>query len=330
MKRSALASWIGCALLSASALSAADGVVGTMTVKGRPFPLTQVSASIQKEPEGGQKWLVVLVSDVPVAPADRSPERLAALAAAGKVRAVRVVWKEGFDAVMASPYHSGLAQSGRLGAEHPTINLDRYDDKRFEGYVKSKMLGQDWFFEAHIKADLVAGGSFALEEEGAEPEPVAPAGGLGDARAQKKRALGRLGYEYNGEIFSLAILDAKVEAVRLFLEAGMAPDGADTPDRHPLLLATTGCAYQHEAEAFLMVQMLLKAGAKVDAGAKDGITPLLNAAQHCEGTEIIEALLAAGANVNTRAPGGATPLLFANVMNRTKAQQVLRRAGARE
>lgn len=329
MGRRAAMLWIGCTLISASALAAADSVVGTMTVKGRAVPLSRVSASIQKEPESGQKWLVVLVSDAPVAAADRTPERLAALAAAGKVRAVRVVWKEGFDAVMASPYHSALAQSGRLGAEHPTINLDRYDDKRFEGYVKSKMLGQDWFFEAHIKADLGQGGAFALEEE-AEPEPVAPGAGSGDTRAQKKRALGRLGYEYNGEIFSLAILDAKVEAVRLFLEAGMAPDGADTPDRHPLLLATTGCAYEHEAEALQMVQILLKAGAKVDAGAKDGITPLLHAAQYCQGTEIIEALIAAGANVNTKAPGGATPLMFANVFSRTKAQEVLRRAGARE
>jgi len=322
--------WIGCALMSASALSAADSVVGTMIVKGRPFPLTQVSASIQKEPDGGQKWLVVLVSDAPVAAADRTPERLAALAAAGKVRAVRVVWKEGFDAVMASPYHSGLAQSGKLGAEHPTINLDRYDDKRFEGYVKSKMLGQDWFFEAHIKADLLQGGAFALEEEADEPEPVARASGSGDDKAQKKRALGRLGYEYNGETFSRAIQDANVEAVGLFLEAGMAADGADTPDRHPLLLAVTGCAYKHEAAALQTVQLLLKAGAKADAGVKDGITPLLRAAQFCEGPEILQALVAAGANVNTKAPGGGTPLMLAKVMGRTRSEELLRRAGARE
>src|SRR5437870_830542 len=78
---------------------AADSVVGTLTVKGKTVPLRYVSAAIQQEPESEQKWLVVLVSDVAVAETDRTPGRLAELAAAGKVQAVRVVWQEGFDAV---------------------------------------------------------------------------------------------------------------------------------------------------------------------------------------------------------------------------------------
>src|SRR5712691_7350820 len=104
-------------LLAAGALAlagealAADSVLGTLTVKGKAVPLRYVSAAIQQDPESDQKWLVVLVSDVAVAEADRTPGRLAELAAVGKLQAVRVVWQEGFDAVHAIPYHPGLSQS---------------------------------------------------------------------------------------------------------------------------------------------------------------------------------------------------------------------------
>ena len=65
--------------------------------QGKTVPLRHVSASIQQDPDDSdQHWLVVLVSDVAVAEADRSPSRLAALAAEGEVEAVRVVWREGF------------------------------------------------------------------------------------------------------------------------------------------------------------------------------------------------------------------------------------------
>jgi len=331
MTRHILPALVIWAILAVGAAWAGDEVVGTLTVKGKPTPLKHVAVAVQADPEvSGRSWLVILVSDVPVAEADRTLARLGELVAAGKLKAVRVLWLEGYDTVFAVPYHQALPASGRRGSERPTINLDRYDEQRYEGTVKSKMLGQDWFFDVHVKTGITRGGVAQLEPAIVEEEPTGGSTPPADDRTAKKRELGRLGYEYSGEMFERAAQDANVEAVTLFLAAGMSPNTGEGTDRHPLLLAVTQCAYGHEVEAFEIVEALLAAGAKVDAGAKDGITPLLNAAQHCTGVDIVRALIAAGADVNTKAPGGATPLMFAKVFTKKEIEVELRRAGARD
>jgi len=329
MRRSGFPVFAMAVLFLAAPARAGDETVGALTVKGKVTALKHGVALVQADPEDeSQSWLVILLSDVPVAEADRAPTRLAGLAAAGKVRAVRVLWKEGYDAVYATPYHQALSQSGRRGEEHPTLSLDRYDGERFEGSVKSKMLGQEWFFQAHVKAALTRGGVAEVEAPAAEEEPASS--GAVDEKTQKKKALGRMGYEYNLDMFERAVQDANVEAVTTFLSLGMSPNTSAVPDRQPLLLAVTQCAYGQQAEATEMVKALLGAGAKADAGARDGITPLLNAAQNCSDIEIVKLLLAAGDNVNTRAPGGATPLMFAKIFSKKEIEDVLRRAGARD
>jgi len=173
---------LGSMLLAFSAV-AADSVLGTLTVKGKPTPLKHVVAAVQADPDDPDAhWLVVLVSDVAVAEADRTPARLLELSTAGKLKAVRVLWKEGVDRVVAAPYHQALPQSGHLGSAHPSINLDRYDAERFEGFVKSKMLGQDWFFEAHIKAALAHAGVAEIEPALVEEEEAS------GSAAPKRRA----------------------------------------------------------------------------------------------------------------------------------------------
>jgi hypothetical protein len=317
-------------LLCAAGAGAADELVGTLTVHGKPTVLKHVAASVQADPDDPQRsWLVILASDVPVAAADRTPARLAALAAAGSLKAVRMLWLEGFDTVYAVPYHQALAQSGRRGIEHPSLSLDRYDEGRFAGTIKSKMMGQTWFFQAQVKAAVARGGVAEIEPEAAEEEPLAGAP-PGDEKTARKLALARLGYEYTPEMFEHAIHDSSVEAVTLFLALGMPANTKAPSAEQPLAVAVTQCAYSHEAEALEMAKALLAAGATVDAGARDGITPLLNAAQHCSGAEIVELLVKAGANVNTKAPGGATPLMFTKIFGRTEAEAVLRKAGARD
>lgn len=309
---------------------AADTVVGTLTVKGKPVTLKYVVASKQTDPEDDDRsWLVVLASDVPVAEADRSPARLAELAAAGTLHAVRFLWLDGYDTLFAVPYHQALPQSGKRGSVTPSIDIARYDDERFEGTIKSKMMGQEWFFQATVKAALGQGGTAELEPEAAEDETGAGAA-PGDEKTAKKLALAKLGYEFTPDMFHSAVTDANPEAVKLFLALGMPANTKDPSDEQPLAMAVTECAYDHEAEALEMAKALLAAGAKVDAGAKDGITPLLDAAQHCKGTEIVELLIKAGANVNTRAPGGATPLMFAKIFNKVDIETALRKAGAKE
>jgi hypothetical protein len=328
MRRSLLV--VVVSLFCAAAAGAADEVVGTLTVHGKPTVLKHVAAAVQADPDDPQRsWLVILASDVPVAATDRTPARLAELAAAGQLKAVRMLWLEGFDTVYAVPYHQALAQSGRRGLEHPSLSLDRYDEGRFAGTIKSKMLGQTWFFQAQVKAAVARAGTAEIEPEAAEEEPLAGAP-PGDEKTAKKLALARLGYEYTPEMFDHALHDANAEAVALFLALGMPANTAAPSAEQPLAVAVTQCAYSHEPEALEMAKALLAAGAKVDAGAKDGITPLLSAAQYCSGVEIIELLIKAGANVNTKAPGGATPLLWTKIFTKPEIEAVLRKAGARE
>jgi hypothetical protein len=316
-------------LLCAAGASAADEVVGTLTVHGKPTVLKHVAAAVQADPDDPQRsWLVILASDVPVAAADRTPARLSELAAAGKLRAVRMLWLEGFDTVYAVPYHQALAQSGRRGLEHPSLSLDRYDEGRFAGTIKSKMMGQTWFFQAQVKAAVARAGTAEIEPEAAEEEPLTAA--AGDEKTAKKIALARLGYEYTPEMFDHSLHDGNVEAVKLFLALGMPANTKAPSAEQPLAVAVTQCAYSHEVEALEMAKALLGAGAKVDAGAKDGITPLLSAAQYCSGVEIVALLIKAGADVNTKAPGGATPLMFAKIFTRAETESVLRKAGARD
>jgi hypothetical protein len=320
-----------CAALAAAGAVAGDTVVGTLTVNGKPALLKYVAGSVQADPEdGGRSWLVVLASDVPVAEGDRAPARLGELAAAGKLKAIRFLWLEGTDTVYATPYHQALPQSGHRGSVNPSINLERYDGTRFEGTVKSKMMGQAWFFQAQVKTALTKGGVAEIEPEAAEEESGAGVGAPGDDKTAKKLALAKLGLEYTPEMFEYALHHSNVEAVRLFLDLGMPATTKAPSAEQPLAIAVTQCSYQHEAEALEMAKLLLAAGAKVDAGAKDGITPLLSAAQYCSGTEIVELLVKAGANVNTKAPGGATPLLWTKIFSRPEVEAVLRKAGAKD
>jgi hypothetical protein len=317
---------LACVAASVPAI-AGDSVLGMLIVNGKATPLKSVAVAVQRDPDdAAAQWLVILVSDVPVAPADRTPSRLAALAVADKLRAVRVLWKEGYDTVIAAPYYPGLAGSGRLAPEHPTLDLERYDGTRFEGSVKSKMLGQDWFFQAEVKATIERSGVAEIERPLVVEAPPVHA----DERMRKKLALGRLGYEFTEESLRRAVSEGQVEAVRLFLDAGMSANTQVPSGEQPLATAVTTCAYGHEAQALEISKLLLAAGAKVDAGAKNGVTPLLSAAQYCQGVEIIEVLIEAGANVNTKAPGGATPLMFAKVFQRAAAEEALRKAGAHE
>ncbi len=59
------------------------------------------------------------------------------------------------------------------------------------------------------------------------------------------------------------------------------------------------------------IQSAINSGAKVNAQDKDGMTPLMVAAQNNLNPEVITTLLKAGANVNAQGPNGMTPLMFA-------------------
>jgi Ankyrin repeats (3 copies) len=326
-------------LLSAPAVVAAanDTAIGTFVVKGKVLVFKHVSVTRTSNPaEPGSTYLVVLVSDVAVPAEERKPARLFELARAGKVRAVRVVWKEGFDSLTATPYHSAIEDNGQPTEGGAIIDLRGYDERRLDAQIKSKALGQDWHFNASLKADVVSAPSTA--DDFADPVPVVPPTGLErDTKVEGgpapdptalKRTLGRLGYEYTGEAFSHAVKDANVEAVALFLRLGMSPDTKDSSGSPVLMSAAMMCTREPAGSRVEIVKALIAGKAKIDPKDENGSTPLLwSVSVQCP-TEMVEALLAAGANVNAQAKGGGTPLTFAKIYQRADLIALLQKAGA--
>ena len=77
------------------------------------------------------------------------------------------------------------------------------------------------------------------------------------------------------------------------------------------------------------VEVLLKAGADVNAKDTDGRTPLHAAAWSNQSPAVLEVLLKAGADVNAKSTDGSTPLHFAAAKNPSPAVlEVLLKAGA--
>jgi hypothetical protein len=320
-------------------------------VKGKTHLFKQVAVAKTANPaEPGSQYLVVLVSDVPVTAADQKPARLAELARDGKVRAVRVVWKEGFDSLTATPYHNALEDNGQPTKGGAQIDLQAYDDKRLEAQINSKALGQDWHFKATLKAAIATMTSTA--DDFRDPVPVvapggverettgASAGGAGSAGAGAaagakdstalKRTLGKLGFEYTGEAFTHAVKNGNLDAVSLFLQIGMSPDSKDSLGYPVLMSAVMQCTSEPAGSRIEIVKALLAAKAAVDPKDDNGSTPLLwSVTAQCP-TDFARALLAAGANPNAKAKGGGTPLMLAKVFQRADLIALLEKAGAKQ
>ena len=317
MKRAALA-----LLAAALAVPApADDALGTLTVNGKTTILKAVAATEEKDADG-EKWLVILASDRKV-DGDRSIARLAALAKAGELHAVRILWQIGSDSVRAVPYDANLAESGRMGQERPTLDLRKYGSGRVDAAFESKMVGQKWHFHANVRATVVPGGTLELEPE-AETLGAAATGG------DPKLALGKLGFAYDEESFSHAISDANLDAVRLFLEIGMSPNAHEKSGTHPMLLAAMGCGQADGKPRSEILEALTAAHGDVKAKDQNGSTALLWAVQGGCSASSVEALLKAGADPNVRANGGATPLMFAEIFQRKEIAEILKKAGAKK
>src|SRR4029077_2624852 len=185
---------------------AADKVVGTFTVEGKTARFANVYATLERDPtDASAKYLMLLVTDVAVAPADRVPDRLLALAKAGTIHAVRIRWTYGGDNVTVTPYHRDIAESGRAFQRFATLNLSKFDDISVDAEFKAKMLGQTWFFNAIVKAAVAQGAVATLEPDASvlAEAPDSPSGAA-DATALK-RQLGALGYEFTPDAFFRAI-----------------------------------------------------------------------------------------------------------------------------
>ncbi len=326
--------WLAAACAASLAVAAPafaqDSVLGTFTVNGKTTRFTNVYVTMEASPvDASQKYLILLVTDVPLAASDRSPDTLMGRAAAGTLHAVKMRWRYGADDIAVVPYHSGIAESGRAFASMSTVNLSALDDRRVNAEFKSKMLGQTWFFNAIVKSAIAPGGVAMLEPDvEATPSPAAATAGRGNDPATLKRSLGGMGYEFTPSAFFQAISDRKAAAVTLFLQGGMSPNQKDGQNRYALNYAVLFCAQSPE-ESGAVIQALL--AGKADVKTKDpdnGTTPLVGAVQSCSATAVA-ALVKAGSDLTAKSNGGMTALQLAKIYGRTDVAEVLEKAGAR-
>ena len=316
---------LGAAVLLTAVPGLAQGVkvTGTFTVDGKTTTWKHAYVSKHAATEGGGTLLVVLLATHPVAEGDRSRDRLLELASAGPLRALRVVWREGYDGISTTPFHPDASDSGTATRFGASIDLQAYDERRFEATIKSRMVGQDWHFNALVAGPIAQGPPLAPDPEPVRPTTTAPESPA--TLTDIKKALGAKGYEWNDEGFMQAVMDDDGESVRLFLKGGMSPETKD--HRGAPALLTAAAFGQFEA-----VLALLEAGANPNAtdGASTAIIDAANGCSTREGTPaVIAALIKAGADVNAKAGGGGTALMMAQVLKCREVEAMLEKAGAR-
>jgi len=117
-----------------------------------------------------------------------------------------------------------------------------------------------------------------------------------------KQRLAEMGIEFNEKNYADSIIQGNIEAVRLFLSAGMSPD--EKNDGLPPLLEASRRGHSEVALA------LIEAGADVNARDAYGVTAMMFAAI-CGSTEVIDRLTEAGADVNAQDLDGRSVLIEA-------------------
>ncbi|MHB8800034.1 MAG: ankyrin repeat domain-containing protein [Thermoanaerobaculia bacterium] len=137
---------------------------------------------------------------------------------------------------------------------------------------------------------------------------------------QAKAALEEQGLELTPGAFDRVVGEGDVEAVRLFLVAGM-PATTGEPGGSVLETAVEG----GHAE---VVRALLAAGANPNGGGYTG-RPLLAVAAEGQGADVVRALVAGGADVTRKGAGNATALHAAAEAGKLDNVEVLLAAGAK-
>lgn len=137
-------------------------------------------------------------------------------------------------------------------------------------------------------------------------------------------------------LFDAAVIEGNAPVVALFIDMGFDVNHVFTQKSISLTNDTDendeeeSSLLLHDAVMFgqaHIVQMLLDAGAEVDAADSDGTTALMAAAQYGQ-SEIVTILINAGADIDAVDNTGGTPLMYAATYDEPKVIEILLAAGA--
>lgn len=152
---------------------------------------------------------------------------------------------------------------------------------------------------------------------------AAESGQVNVVRALLKKGA-RVDEPYGPTALMLAASRGHLAAVKVLLAAGANPNvSVGTPHAGEMTVLMFGIMSRN----LVLVQTLIKAGAKVNPQTEEGDAPLMMAV-HSRHLGIIKTLLAAGANVNARRSNGYTALMIAADIFDPAPARVLIAAGA--
>jgi ankyrin repeat protein len=135
-----------------------------------------------------------------------------------------------------------------------------------------------------------------------------------------RKELDQKGFQFTEQAFFDSAGKGDVDAVKLFLAAGMNPNAANS-DGKPALVAATLAG--NEA----IVDELLDGRADINIKSKDGQTPLMGAAVNGN-PRVVNILLSRGADLNVKDSHEFTALMYADGANKPEVRAVLVKAGA--
>lgn len=280
---------------------------GGMTAQRTKTPLNHAYAVVVRPRKAAADETRLVLSEEPV-PLEVLEELLKRLPSF-RFRGVEVVLDAG-GGVSAVFFHHDELPAGLEVREVAKLEAAAAEPGRLAGRVVFDDPGFSFGFDATFDAPLFR--PAAKPSRAADP-------GLPPAE-QAKAALEEQGLELTPGAFDRAVGEGDVEAVKLFLAAGM-PATTGEPGGSVLESAVEG----GHAE---VVRVLLAAGADPNGGGYTG-TPLLAVAADRQGADVVRALLQGGADVTRKGAGNATALHAAAGAGRLDSVEVLLAAGAK-
>ncbi|MHB1047301.1 MAG: ankyrin repeat domain-containing protein [Thermoanaerobaculia bacterium] len=280
---------------------------GEMTAQRTRTPLRHAYAVVVRPRNAAADETRLVLSEEPV-PLEVLEELLKRLPSFG-FRGVEVVLDAG-GAASAVFFHHDELPAGLEVREVAKLVPAAAQPGRLAGRVVFDDPGFSFGFDAIFDAPVFrpAAGPSKAADPGLPPEE------------QAKAALEEQGLPLNAGAFDRVVGEGDVEAVKLFLAAGM-PATTGEPGGGVLETAVEG----GHAE---VVRVLLAAGADPNGVGYAG-TPLLAVAAERQGVDVVRALLQGGADVARKGAGNATALHAAAGAGRLDNVELLLAAGAK-